>query len=261
MPKSVQIVLFCHSGRPEFQVTNMILELVMLLTQRGSDVSYSVRARDSVLPRARNSACADFLAGSKDALLMLDDDNYCAAADLVRLVDAPGDVVGAAIRLKQAELGWNIAWLADREIGADEFGQVEVAHVGGGILKLSRQAIREMVAAAPGSWFFDPGCPDGRSYSLFEGGADDHLFYDQDVAFCRKWRALGGAIHVLPDIVTHHLGAMDFCGSLHGWLAGQTPKLTIVSAKGDSRSDVVNRFGRTSDERLRDDLAALKAGQ
>ena len=261
MPKSVQIVLFSHSGRPEFQVTNMILELVMLLSQRGSDVSYSVRARDSVLPRARNAACADFLAGGKDVLLMIDDDNYCAASDLVRLIDAPGDVVGAAIRVKDDRPLWNVGWLPDRDIAPDEFGQVEVAHVGTGIFRMSREAlarVAQVLEGEPSGSYADPNCAGGRSPRIFFYGFEDGHFYGEDVTFCMNWRVVaGGAVHILPDIETHHIGARDFCGSVQGWLAAQTPKLTIVSDKGDSQSDVVNSFSSAGEDRLRADLEAL----
>lgn len=263
MTKSVQIVLFSHSGRPEFQVTNMVLELVMRLSQRGSDVSYSVRARDSVLPRARNAACADFLAGDRDVLLMIDDDNYCAASDLVRMIDAPAAVVGAAIRLKDDRELWNVGWLPDRAIAADEEGLVEVGHVGTGIIKLSRVALELMIGEDPDAWFVDPNCTSGRSPRIFEYSCDDHHFYGEDVTFCRRWRALGGTVYVLPDVVTHHIGARDFNGSVRDWLMAQTPRLTVVSDKGDSSSQVVNQFHgaaeRELSDRLRNDLAAVGA--
>lgn len=242
MPQSVVIVLLSYSGRPCLQVTTMILQLITELGRRGIDVHYQPRAGDSMIARARNAAVSDFLADpTATDLLFIDDDNFCDAADLVQLVTAPADVVGAPIRVKQDAIKWNVGWCNDRPLWCDEFGLVEVEHVGTGLMRIRRRALERMIAADPEAWYADASAQSGRSHNLFANTLRDHVLYGEDVSFCHRWRALGGKVQVDPDIATHHIGIADFTGKAMGWLASLPRQVEIIS--GDVSAFVDNRIG------------------
>lgn len=243
MKRSVTLALLSNSGRPEGAVYEMIMVAMAQLQAQGIDVHYSRRFRDSVLVRARNAFVSDFLNDPANTdLILLDDDNHCAGAELVRLVNAPADVIGLPIRIKEPLPRWNVGFMGDRPLAPDADGQLEVLHVGTGIMRIKRSALEWMVSAMRNHWYCDKTTPAGKSIALFENEIVENELRGEDETFCRRFRAIGGHVHVLPDVVTHHLGMQDFSGSLSAYLAASSPRIEIVAAGGASKSMVDNGF-------------------
>lgn len=241
MPRSILIALISYGAQPLFQVQDTISALMFELGRRGIEVEKKTRAGDGMVPRARNAFVSDFLGTSATDLLMIDDDNWCDVEGLLRILDAPADVVGAPIRLKQEPTKWNIGFLPWAPLEADENGLLEVEHVGTGIMRIRRPALERMVEAAADEWYHDNTAASGRSHWLFGYSIVDHKLRGEDVSLCHRWRALGGEVFVIPDIKTHHVGKHDYRGDLAGWLAMQAPRIEIVDAGGHSET-VPNRF-------------------
>lgn len=248
MPQNVMIAVISYSRASRFELQDALTSLMLELLRRGVVVEKKTRAGDSMLPRARNAVVADFLAGDATDLLMVDDDNYCDAADLLRLLDAPADVVGVPIRCKEDAVRWNVAFLPRHDLAADGFGLVEVDTIGTGIMRVTRAALERMALA--GRWYHDATTKTGRAYELFAYTVVDHQLRGEDVTFCKRWRSIGGKVHALSQVVSHHIGPRDYPGSLAGWLGAQPPQLEIVATDGSS-SRVANGFRpRSSDGRV-----------
>jgi hypothetical protein len=49
--------------------------------------------------------------------------------------------------------------------------------------------------------------------SYFEGGIVDGVRLGEDRMFCRRWRDIGGEIHLLPNCTMTHTGPFTFTGN------------------------------------------------
>lgn len=239
MPKSVMLALLSYSRTPRFELQDVLTSFMVECLTRGIAVEKKTRAGDSMLPAARNAIVADFLASDATDLIMVDEDNFCAADDLMRLVEAPADVVGIPIRLKRDAMRWNVAFLPGRDVAPDALGLVEVETIGTGIIRLTRAALAQLAAGAP--WYHDKTAANGRAHELFAYTIVEHQLRGEDVSFCHRWRAQGGRVFALAHAASHHVGERDFAGRLSDWLAEQPAELDIVAVDG-SATRVANGF-------------------
>lgn len=241
MQRHVMIAVLTYSGNPPFQVQDAITEALFVLLQRGDQVEKKTYGGASMLPKARNAIVSDFLASEATDLLMIDDDNYCSGADLVKLLDADADLVGAPIRIKleSGEIKWNVGLLRDRALRRRPDGLVEVDTIGTGIVRFSRACLQSMCGHA--DWYHDETAAGGRAHSIFEYVIKDHILSGEDVTCCNRWRALGGQVLMYPDIATHHLGRQDFAGAYSSWISEQPANLTVIGVDGEGAA-VANYF-------------------
>lgn len=243
MPKrNVCIVLFSYTQKPHLPVANALYTMLSAISARGWGVSYGIRAGDGILPRARNSAVSDFLWQEPHFtdLVMIDDDNWCDADGMLRLLDAPVDLIGAPCRSRGEPLTWPVRWKTDGPIERDPYtGLVEVDTVGTGIIRVTRDCLDKMAQSHGDQWYVDSTAKAGKSLPLFMYEIADRAWWGEDVTFCKKWRAMGGAVWIEPDVLTHHIGLNDFQGHVGDWLVSMPPKINIVE-RGDESSVVVD---------------------
>jgi hypothetical protein len=94
-------------------------------------------------------------------------------------------------------------------------GAIEMRCVGTGILKITREALEQIVAARPDLKLDgDDGMPPevvARHYRFFEDGPRDE---GEDYMFCDLWRSLGGSVWVAPNICVEHVGEKSYVGTL-----------------------------------------------
>lgn len=99
-------------------------------------------------------------------------------------------------------------------LNQDEMGAIEVRGVGAAMLRIHRSVFEAMIAAHP-EWK-RPGARDWPE----EIRANYHEFFAQtaeaseDYLFCNRWRDLGGAVWVDPEITLGHVGSYTYRGSV-----------------------------------------------
>lgn len=247
MRRNIYLVLFTYSAQPCLPVMSAIVATMFALAQRGWDMSFNQRAGNCMLPLARNAAAADFLSDDFTDMVMIDDDNWCDADGILRLLDAPVDVVAAPCRGKQDEFKWPVRYCTDRPVARDPVtGLIEVDTVGTGIIRMTRAAVERLAAAHADEWYADPATVGGRALPLFMYEIADRTWWGEDVSFCHKWRALGGSVWIDPDIETHHIGMKDFSGSIGQWLAAMPGKLKVIEVRDNSETVVNNALSLTA---------------
>jgi hypothetical protein len=80
----------------------------------------------------------------------------------------------------------------------------EAEYVPGGFLLCSRACIERMVGAYRSMEY---ATERGNAYALWSYQYIPGVSYDQeDVAFCRRWRAIGGKIYLRRDVIVRHHG-------------------------------------------------------
>lgn len=220
MNNDVVIGLLSYGMRPDEGVSAFLLDEVhRIRTQLGRTVHIHRRLGCGVIPHARNGILSDFHHYGYADLIMMDDDNHPEAGAFVRLLQQPVDVVAYPCRSRKEPYTWPVRWLMDRPITRDaKTGLVEVESVGTGLMRISRECAASLIAEHQDSWYVDASAQSGKSYDIFQFRAADHVYWGEDIWFCRLWRQLGGQVWIDPDMTTHHYGIHDYSASIGRWL-------------------------------------------
>lgn len=145
------------------------------------------------LARQRDRLVAEFIASDCTHLLFVDSDMGWTCEDAIRLVKTGKEFIGGAYCRKSAAKP-----LTARLLDAWEGDLVEASHVGTGFLLIERVAVERMLAGYIADTYESAG---QRFVSLFQ---QDHDEGTEDVAFCRRWRAIGGRVWMHTGVVLPH---------------------------------------------------------
>jgi len=211
---------------PVWRYTVALAETCVLLSQLGIRLHYRVVIGSSNLPRARNVLVARFLASDATDLMFIDDDIGWDQVDVVRLLASDQPLLAAAYR-KKSELfdnvaGWTCQFLpaATEGFNIDAAGNIEVASVGTGFMRLHRQIFEQMIGERP-DW---KGTGDLDELSTTERQLYYRFFiYDdqdrtEDYVFCDRWRALGGRVFIDPSVHLTHVGEKPYNGAIKDFI-------------------------------------------
>lgn len=163
------------------------------------------------------------LATDAEAFVFIDDDVAWRPQDMVKLLKTEGDVVAGVYRFKTNEVKYMGLIFTDEEGRPEKVrddGAILADRVPAGFLKVSRRAVEEFSKAYP-ELITDKDVP--PSVDLFNHGAYKGLWWGEDYAFSRRWRACGGEIWIVPDmnIDHHHRNGRVFEGNFHEFLLRQ----------------------------------------
>lgn len=158
----------------------------------------------SFLPRNRDILISRFVQSGATHMLCLDSDIGFGPSDVKELLDCDVDFVSGCYSRKNNERD-----VPARITGVFGNGMLEAEHVPAGFLMLSRQCVDRMIAAYSSLRYQLPETG-GDCYALwsstFEPGKE---YTGEDVAFCKRWRDIGGSIYLKPSVVVRHYG--DHC--------------------------------------------------
>ena len=179
--------------------------------ERGSP--YISAARAHMLRKA--------LDAKADVIVFLDYDLSWRPGDLLKLIETPGEVVAGLYRFKKDEeeyMGTLFSDEQDRPILRGD-GCLKAERIPAGFLKITSEAVHKFMTAYPELCFGPKFSP---SVDLFNHGAHGGLWWGEDYAFSRNWRAAGGEIWVVPDLgLTHHSATQVYPGNFHQFLLAQ----------------------------------------
>lgn len=208
-PSRIFIAVPSYTGGVGAPFLVALFESVQALGEAGFVADFAIEAGNCHVDDARNSLVTTFLGTDCTDLVFIDADVGWRASDLVKLVQYDRDVVAGVYPKKQAEADFPVRTLPG-ERWSDAAGLVEVEAVPTGFLRL-RRCVLERLASAAHKFIGS----DGREYPLiFERTLEAGHRWSGDYAFCRKWRATGGKIHVDPEMFFVHEGAKEWEGCL-----------------------------------------------
>lgn len=156
------------------------------------------------ISNARATMTRKALDGDADVIVYLDYDLSWRPEDLLKLINTPGDVVAGTYRYKKDEEEYMGALqeLPDGTPWAREDGAIKAFRVPAGFLKVTRNAIREIMKAHPELIY---GFAEHPSIDLFGHGVINGVWYGEDMAFSKRWIDLGKNIILVPDLsIDHH---------------------------------------------------------
>lgn len=186
--KSVYIGIPAYGG-VEALFLNSVLAGVLVCREAGWDIDYEVLPGCSLIDKARNDIAARFLESGRDCLLFLDADLTFDAADMLRLLERPEDVIGSAYVRKDGSGLYNVRPLEPLN---QQDGAWECEGIATGFLKINRRALESLEAPMYGNT---------RAY--FQSGIVDGVYWGEDYNFCRMVREQGGSVWMLPAEIGH----------------------------------------------------------
>lgn len=171
---------------------------------------------ESLITRGRNSILAKFYHDhSFTHLLFLDGDVLLKGEDLIKMINANCDVIGAPVPLKTREDGKPVFNISGRV--SQENGLVQVERLGTAAMLLSRAAVNALVKKAVKEnnvYSANPlarGIGDAEEiYDIFQVGVDQGVYLSEDYWACQSLIELGFEINVDLSISTRHNGMRSY---------------------------------------------------
>jgi hypothetical protein len=216
--KSRSVLICTPSVHPKSEYAQSLFATGALLAKQGVKSGLIVISGSSNLPKARNALAAYFLASEFDDMLLIDDDMEWKAGAVMRLIASDKAVIGAVGRRKTDKVSWCLRFLdgSEQQLHQDEFGALEVAMLGTGMLKISRSAFEQIIAERPDLKHPNPDDDMPKDvaehyYRFFRFGDQDE---GEDYMFSQLWRSVGGQVWVDPEIELGHIGEKTYTGRL-----------------------------------------------
>lgn len=220
MPRKV---IFCVPTvtKPYQATLDSLAASIPLITGAGWDEGMVSEIGCPYISSARATMLRKALDANADAIVFIDHDVSWEPQDLLTLIDHPGDVVAGTYRFKRDEVEYMgaVATAPDGSPLVRDDGTLVAHSVPAGFLKVTKSCINRFMRAYPELIYGDAFRP---FVDLFNHGAWEGVWYGEDYAFCRRWRACGGDIVLIPDLnITHHSSAQAYPGNFHTFLRQQ----------------------------------------
>lgn len=239
-----------YGGQCAGMFTKSVVDLSVLCEKHGIQIQHYFLFNESLITRARNYCCDEFIRSDCTHLLFMDSDIGFNAQDVLAMLalqseDSPYDVLCAPYPKK------TICWekivtavdkgMADENpnnlekyVGDYVFNPVsgsnqialnapaEVLESGTGFMMIKRSAFELFDKAFPEQSYK----PDHVRTKHFDGSREIMAYFDcvidpttkrylsEDYMFCQYVRNAGGKVWLCPWIRTHHMGMYVFGGSL-----------------------------------------------
>ncbi len=221
-----------------------LLDLQLALNQTSSYLRMETTAGSASVAFIRSLLAHQFLASNCSHLAFIDSDTTFRAADVMAMIESDCDVIGApfvrrsiewdrvkaivqampnipakSLPLYASRSNWN---RLETDHGAPRVPlnvPLEVAEVSTGLTVIKRSVFERMQEAYPDLYNI---LDDGTRISAFFDTmtVDDHKWLSTDFAFCRRWRQIGGSIHVYLAARTGHIGTNCFIADASAMLGG-----------------------------------------
>lgn len=187
----------CYGGMLCLNYVTGILRLRTACSQIGVPLDFYFPS-DSLITRARNSCARYFLEGGWSHLFFIDADIGFVPTAALRLLRANLDLVAGIYRLKDDSAGFVLDPTMVGE--ADDNGFAQALEAPTGFMCIARGVFDRLADAGVG--------PD----ELFDTLRDGERYLSEDYAFCRRWRAAGGRVHVDLNCSLTHQGTKLYAG-------------------------------------------------
>ena len=216
-------VVFCVPTltRPYPQLLESLKASIPLIVDAGWDEGMVSEIGCPYISAARATMLRKALDVKADVIVFIDHDLSWDAPDLLKLIEAEGDVIAGLYRFKYPDKTEYMGVLDDLDgmpqVRAD--GCIKATRVPAGFLKVTRNAVNRFMRAYPDLMYGEPCNP---SVDLFNHGAYKNAWWGEDFAFSRNWTEMGGDIWIVPDLnLTHHSLDAAFPGNYHEFLLRQ----------------------------------------
>lgn len=245
MKQKVAFALPTITGDVRCETMISIVEAIILCRELGIETDILLLANCPVLPVARNTLVAMFLADPEATdLFFIDYDVKFNAEAVIKLLRRPEEIVAGAYRVK---LDDRTTWAVEIQTGEGApRGKVDGDEVligadflATGFMRIKRDVFQKLQTAYPELRYQENVIKTenrriDEAYDYFAMGVDKvrGRYTTEDFAFCQRWRDIGGALWVYPDIDFDHIGKKAYSGNYHEYL------LTLPGSRIERAKDV-----------------------
>ena len=207
-----------------------LLETKDFLISNGVEVEISFIGYESLIPRARNTFVARFLANPKNThLLFIDGDIMWKKEDVLKLILRNKYLIGGLYPRKNYNwnrlndvnessklLNYNVNFLKDNQRVVN--GLLKVKHIATGFMMIHRNVLLNMIQKFPEMKYCDDikSCRNKQEenflYSFFDCVIDNGHYLSEDYYFCSLWKKLNGDIYADFSINLCHIGSEIYSG-------------------------------------------------
>lgn len=199
-------------GSPDPTYTFAIARSREALTAAGIPTDYLLLVGFCHVDDARNAIVRHFLASDCTELLFLDADVSWSPEGIVQLCKRDLDLVGGVYPFRRESQNMPVRLLDTRL--PDETGLLEVEGLPTGFMKIKRRVIERVAAVS--KVYLDKTDETPQCFERLTG--DDKTRWGGDIAFCNKWRDLGGKIYADTEIRLGHAATVIYRDSLAAFL-------------------------------------------
>lgn len=189
----------------------------------GLQTAYLLLQGNCHVDDARNSVVHEFLLSDCTDLVFLDADVSWEPEHLTALCSYDRDVVGGVYPYRREfvnETGALPVSMIGGVYTPDEDGLLEAQGLPTGFLRIRRPVLEALAEGADKFW----GRTDHRAPIpiVFERTYENGERYGGDIAFCAKWRAMGGRCYAATELRLGHVAKTVIRDSLAAWMRRQT---------------------------------------
>lgn len=156
-----------------------------------------------------------------DAVVFIDYDMSWKPDDMLKLLEAEGDVVAGTYRMKidDEQYMGSLETNGDHTPKVRADGALSAKTIPAGFLKITPNAVDLFMVEYPELCY---GPMHHQAVDLFNHGVFDRVWWGEDYAFARRWKEKCGEIWIVPDIdLDHHSKDKSFPGNFHKFLLRQ----------------------------------------
>jgi len=214
----VMVAIPSYTGVVHCSTMKSLMGDLIKLVKRGDTFTLVDEIGSALIADCRSQIATKFWESDCDCLVFVDNDVSWQEGALLKLIDAPVDVVSGIYPYRLDPISYPVHYLDKPELWADpETGLLEVKSVPTGFMKISRNCIAKMIEANPEKHYFTAD-RDKTFYPLFDHIFDDGCKWGEDYSFCIRWRNAGGQVWIDPEITMGHTGYKTFIGNIGEWL-------------------------------------------
>ena len=206
--RRVFIAIPTYTATLAYDTAFALISAALAMERSGIGVRMKGLEGNCYIDQARNELVAYFLETDATDLLFWDSDVGCLPGTVMKLVKSTRPVVAAIYPKKTEPEEYPVDFIKGTHT-LDNEGLIEAKMVPTGLLRINRRVFDEMQERAP-----EYDGRSGRKLRAYFRTDIRETYYGEDVEFCRRWRALGGKIRVLPDETLSHTGPRAWIGNV-----------------------------------------------
>lgn len=218
----VFVALPAYTGTVHLGTLRSLFTDLQLLTARGDSWLFHDECGNGLIAQARAQIVSEFLASDADCLVFVDNDVVWERGALLKLVDAPVDMVMGVYPQRKDPVNYCVKWKSGDLWADKDTGLLEIEGGPAGFMKLSRSMLESMIEQYPDTVFVCENAPEGEAWHLFGDYRVGKHLMGEDYAFCARWTAMGGKVWLDPEIKFGHIGYKTFEGHVGDWLRNRS---------------------------------------
>ena len=212
--RTVMISAPSYDGKVDVWHCTALAETAKIGLTKNINIIPIYMSYDALVQRARNDIFQMvYMNDIVDDLIFIDCDVDWNPADIFKLLNYDLPIVAAAVPKKSDYEQYGVK--ASSKLEIDDNGLVEVDGVGTAFMRVRRDAVKKIYERSDE---YNEPHKEKPIRMVFNIDIVNGELYSEDMAFCKKWKDMGGKIYVDPSIVCGHSGTKRWIGNFYNWL-------------------------------------------